>query len=97
MIFMAGIGMNSATLMNASAFDRSMDVVRNMVFEITGKQPVLQAAASAPFTEFATSGDLPDIINGLSSITGVETDKIKNLKLETFGQAANFVMERGGG
>jgi hypothetical protein len=85
----------TAPLTSQTAYDNAVNTVRGMIFEVTSIDKALTAAASEPIASFGDSGTLPNVINGLCNLTGYPLEEIKTRKIETIGDAANFIIDRG--
>ncbi len=95
----ASIGMTSLYSMAvptlaSSSFDMALTSVRNLVVEISGNQAAAQAPATAEFTDFMGSDLLPTVLTGLANAVGEDADTLRGKKIMTFGQAAQYILDR---
>ncbi|HEX5035565.1 MAG TPA: hypothetical protein VFX30_00180 [bacterium] len=95
MIFMTISPLFGGSLTNQTAYDNALNTVRGIIFEATSNDKALSAAASATLAEFGDSGTLPNVINGLCNVSGFTLDEVKARKVETLGQAAQLIIDRG--
>jgi len=94
MFLMSVTSLFGAPLASQSAYNNALDTVRGIIYEATNNDKALAAPASESLFAFGDSGSAPNVIGGLCNITGFPLEEIKTRKIETLGQAAQFIIER---